>query len=151
MVGLRDILNRFRPVATPGAPGPRGVPADRSMERESELVALFAALAGTQRQAEEIRRRARVEADQVRRDARQRADALVAEAGVRAEASRSGAAANVRASVERERARARQGAVNMTEQRASRAAEQVPGLVARVVALARTELDELGTTRAVAS
>ncbi|MPZ78980.1 MAG: hypothetical protein GEV28_00660 [Actinophytocola sp.] len=145
MAGLRDTLNRFRPAAAPGAPGRRGVPADRAAERESELTSLFAALAETEQKAEEIRQRATVEADRVRKDARLQAEAVVAEARLRAEALRSAAAAHTRASAERERVRARQATLNMTEQQGHRTAERLPGLVARAVSLA---VDELSTTRA---
>ncbi|GAB1516738.1 hypothetical protein JCM33774_87830 [Actinophytocola sp. KF-1] len=51
VAGLRDSLDRCRPVATPGAPGRRGVPADRVAERESELAPLFATLTDTEQAA----------------------------------------------------------------------------------------------------
>jgi hypothetical protein len=140
VVSLRDTLDRFRPVATPGAPGRRGVPVDRVAERESELAPLFAFLVETERAAAEIRQRAVAEADRVRCDARLRAEALVAEARVRVEALRSDAAAHARASADEERARARLAARTVTVELSDRAAERLPDLVARAVSLARTEL-----------
>lgn len=144
MASLRDTLDRFRPAATPGAPGRRGVPADRAAERASELAPLFEALAATERDAEEIRRRGAAEADRVRQDAHRRAEALVAEARVRAEASRADAAARARASADLERERARTDAARVAEQRARAALEVLPGLVARATELARNALAEAG-------
>jgi len=144
VVSLRDTLNRFRPAATPGAPGRRGVPVDRAAERESELAPLFALLAETERTATEIRQRAVAEADRVRRDGRSRAQALVAEARVRVEGLRAEAAAHARVTADQERERARLAAQNVTRQLEDRVAERLPELVARAVSLARTELD---TTR----
>lgn len=140
MAGLRDILDRFRPAATPGAPGRRGVPVDRAAERESELAPLFAVLAETEQAAADVRRRAVAEADRVRRDAQRHAETLVADARTRVEAVRAGARANAMASVDREREQARLATRHVTEQRRRRAAEKTPALVARAVALARTEL-----------
>ena len=145
MAGLRDTLDRFRPVATPGAPGRRGVPADRAAERESELAPLFAALAGTEQAAEEIRRRAVAEAERLREDARLRAAALVADARARAESVRADTAAHARASAGRERERARAAARDVTEQVRLRAEERLPDFVARATALATAALDRLGT------
>lgn len=148
MVGLRDTLDRFRPAATPGAPGRRGVPVDRAAERESELASLFAVLAGTERAAAEIRQRAAAEADRVRRDAQRRAEAVVADARVRTDALRAGAAAHARASAEQERERARQAATSVREQLSRRVDERLPIMVARATAIARAAFDELGATPA---
>lgn len=146
MAGLRDYLDRFRPVATPGAPGRRGVPADRAAERESELAPLFAALAETEDAAEEIRRQAVAAADRMRQDARQRADALVADARARTESLRAGTAAHARATAERNREQARASAREVTEQVRLRVAERLPDYVARATALATDALGRLGTT-----
>ena len=141
MVSLRDTLHRFRPAAAPGAPGRRGVPADRVAERESELAPLFAVLAETEQAVEEIRQRAAAHAEQLRCDAQRRAEAVVADAGVRAEALRADAAVRVRASADQERDQAAQSAATVREQLDRRADARLPGLVARATALARAELD----------
>lgn len=141
MASLRDTLDRFRPAATPGAPGRRGVPVDRAAERESELAALFAVLEETEQVAAQIRQRAVAEADRIRLDARQRAEALAADARVRVEALRAGAAAHARTAADRERERALLAAENVTGQVRHLAGQRLPALVAKATALARIELD----------
>lgn len=146
MASLRDSLDRFRPVAAPGAPGRRGVPADRAAERESELAPLFAALAETESAAEAIRAHAVAEADRLRQDARQRAEALVADATARTESLRADTAARGRATADRERERAHESAREVAEQVRLRSEARLPGFVARATAHAMDALDRLGTS-----
>lgn len=52
---LSDRLRRFRPVGTPGAAAPAGVPADEDAEQLAELAPVFEALRDTVREAEQLR------------------------------------------------------------------------------------------------
>ena len=45
MPSARDMLQRFRPIGTPGAAAPAGVPADRAAELGRELQPVFDELA----------------------------------------------------------------------------------------------------------
>lgn len=99
MPSTRDLLQRFRPAATPGAASATGVPADRADERAAELGGVFTALAATVQEAERIRRAARAEAQQRRERARVEASATVASARLEAETVRAQVAAETRETI----------------------------------------------------
>ncbi|MFF4038263.1 hypothetical protein [Streptomyces sp. NPDC001816] len=82
-MSLRDFLERFRPVGTPGASA-TGVPADRTAERAAELEPTLAQLTGVQQEAAGIRAAADEAAEAVRRDTAREAERLVAAARERA-------------------------------------------------------------------
>lgn len=90
-----SILDRFRPVGTPGAAGPAGVPAADDQGRAAELAPVFAALAGDVAACEALVAEARLsaEGDVVR--ARAEAAAIVAGARLDAGAARVRAAARI--------------------------------------------------------
>lgn len=96
MPSTRDLLQRFRPAATPGAATATGVPADRVSERAAELDGVFAALEDTVAEADEVRRAADAEAQRRRDRARQEAAARVAQARLDAETLRAEAVARAR-------------------------------------------------------
>jgi hypothetical protein len=96
MPSTRDLLQRFRPAATPGAASATGVPADRADERAAELAGVFTALTATAQEADRIRREALAEAQQRRDRARVEATATLAKARLEAESVRAQAAAEAR-------------------------------------------------------
>ncbi|ALO98905.1 hypothetical protein [Streptomyces olivaceoviridis] len=82
-MSLRDFLERFRPVGTPGASA-TGVPADRTAERAAELEPALARLADVQQEAAQIRATAEQEAEALRQNAAREAARLVEAARERA-------------------------------------------------------------------
>jgi hypothetical protein len=144
MPSTRDLLQRFRPAATPGAASATGVPVDRHDERGAELAGVFAALAATVEQSERIRRQALAEADRRRVDARAEAAARVAAARHEAEALRAEAVAQAREDI----ASSARGRVAAAEQRAREIERQADRTrsqdVAAVVAAVRTRALQAG-------
>jgi hypothetical protein len=136
----RDLLQRFRPAATPGAATATGVPADRHNERAAELAGVFAALEETVAEADGIRRAAVAEAQQRRDLARQKAAARVAQARLDAESMRGQAVAEARDSLGAlalERTIAAEQRAREIEQEAGRTrSEDVAAIVASVRSLA---------------
>jgi hypothetical protein len=100
----RDFLARFRPVGTPGAAAPAGVPADRVVEAAAELEPLFAMLADTEVRAESIRASADQRIAESHRLAAERATEVLAQARLRADAERADASARARAVADQEAA-----------------------------------------------
>ncbi|GAB3258299.1 hypothetical protein [Nocardioides dilutus] len=137
MPSTRDLLQRFRPAATPGAATATGVPADRREERDAELSGVFAALAATVTEAAEIRRAAVVEAQRRRDRARLEAAARLAQARLDSESLRAQAVAEARDRIESSTAQSRDAA----EQRAGEIEEAAQRTraddVARVVEAVR--------------
>jgi hypothetical protein len=133
MPTARDLLQRFRPVGTPGAAAPAGVPADRVAELGRELQPVFDALADVEEEAGRIRAAAAIEARARLAAAEQQAAVLVDVARRDAEAARAEIAAE---RVRREEAEAA-AALAAAEQDAAavteRAAARYAGLTARVV------------------
>jgi hypothetical protein len=137
MPSTRDLLQRFRPAATPGAASATGVPADRADERAAELAGVFTALAATVQEAERIRREARAEAQQRRERARVEASATLASARLEAETVRAQQAAEAREAITasaRDRGSAAEQRAHEIEQEAERSRSRD---VARVVASVR--------------
>jgi len=90
-----SILDRFRPVGTPGAAGPAGVPAADDQGRAAELAPVFAALAGDVAACEALIAEARLTAEADVARARAEAAAIVARARLDAGAARVRAAARI--------------------------------------------------------
>lgn len=90
-----NILDRFRPVGTPGAAGPAGVPAADDQGRAAELAPVFAALAGDLAACEALIAEARLSAEGEVARAREQAAAIVADARLDAGAARARAAARL--------------------------------------------------------
>lgn len=139
-MGARDLLERFRPSGSPGAPAMSGVPADRVTERSAELEAVFAMLADVQAEAARIESDAQREAQHRRDAAAEQARAILAEARRMVDAERAQAAAAAQAG-----AAEQVGAIVTDAQRAAQSlAEQADArrdaLVADVVRDTREEL-----------
>jgi hypothetical protein len=137
MPRARELLARFRPAGTPGAAAPAGVPADRIAELARELQPVFDELAGTEREAHDIRAAAAAEAQRRRDRAAEQARSIVAEARRDAEARRAEAAARVLHEIEQETTATLDAATREAAGIAGRAAGRYPGFVARVVAEVR--------------
>ncbi|WP_207344274.1 hypothetical protein [Arthrobacter sp. E3] len=90
------ILDRFRPVGTPGPAGPVGVPATDVQGPTAELVPVFAALDADVEACAVIVEEARIKAARDVAAARTHAAAVLARARLEAGAARADAAARVR-------------------------------------------------------
>jgi ABC-type nitrate/sulfonate/bicarbonate transport system substrate-binding protein len=134
MATLRDFVRRFRPAGTPGAAAPAGVPADRVSERAAELGPVFDALQDTVSETEAVVAGARREAERRRMAAAQRVAELLADAQQEADAARASAAAAAIAVAAGEQEDLLDQAHRDAAEIRSRASEQLPILVDRVVA-----------------
>ncbi|MFH8775817.1 hypothetical protein ACIF83_18535 [Streptomyces sp. NPDC085866] len=132
-MSLRDFLERFRPVGTPGASA-TGVPADRAAERAAELEPTLAQLTGVQQEAADIRAAAEVAAETVRRDTARQAERLVAAARERAPETRRQAAEPLLREARQEARTVRAAGDRAASAVRERAAERMPDLVERAVA-----------------
>ncbi len=102
MAAARDLLERFRPVGTPGpAAAPAGVPVDRRAELEAELGPVLSELSATERECQRIRSSAHAHAERTRLEAAARATGVIAGARSRAEAERAAVAARELGRVQR--------------------------------------------------
>jgi vacuolar-type H+-ATPase subunit H len=133
MPTARDLLQRFRPIGTPGAAAPAGVPADRVAELSRELQPVFDALADAEEEADRIRTAAAAQA-RARVAAAEQQAAVLVDAGRRdAEAARAEITAESMRRAEAHAAAAlatgEQDAAAVTE----RAAARYAGLAERVV------------------
>lgn len=146
MSGVRDLLDRFRPAAAPGAAGPVGVPTDRRAAAVTELEPVFAALAEVERTAAAIRRTGRDQAARIGADAARQAQAIMARARSTRGTERADAAAQIRSAGQAELTdvlgKAERGAARLRDLGRT----QVPIVRQRVVDLVRAELS--GTARA---
>ena len=104
MPSWRDIFDRFRPVAAPGAPSPVGVPVDRTPSAAKELAAVFALLDETEASCAEIRADAIEAADRIRRAGDAAAEQILAAGRTNAARERAAMAAAARSGAERDRA-----------------------------------------------
>ena len=95
MPRARDLLERSRPVGTPGAAAPVGVPADRVTELARELAPVFELLTGTEAESARIRDAATDETRARAQRATEEATRIVAAARRDAEAHRVDAATRV--------------------------------------------------------
>ena len=96
MPRIRDVLHRFRPAGAPGAATAAGVPVDRAAELGVELEPLFALLADTERECEDVLERARAEQAGIRARDAERAAGVLASGRARVEAERAAAASRSR-------------------------------------------------------
>ncbi|MET8763374.1 hypothetical protein [Lentzea sp. NPDC004782] len=136
MASLRDLLQRYRPVGTPGAAARPGVPADRAAEVATELEPVLALLAGTEDEMRHLREEARAEAHRIRQEAARQADDLVAAAHDRASEVRAQAAANARAAASPDGELIVEAARENARRLRERAAVMLPEYVGRAVATA---------------
>jgi hypothetical protein len=137
MATLRDFVRRFRPVATPGAAAPAGVPVDRFTELSAELAPVFKALEETNRDATQLVTDTRAEADRRRTARAEAAETVLAAAREQAEAARSAAVAAAVDEAAAERVALLDDAPQDAEEIARRADARQEEWVARVVALVR--------------
>ncbi len=146
-MGVRDLLERFRPSGSPGPPAMSGVPADRVTERSVELEPVFALLADVQAEAARIGADATREAQHRRERAAEQARAILGEARRLSDAERARAAAAAQAGAAEQvgtiLSEAQQAAESLAEEARVRRAE----LVADVLRHAREELVAVGRTR----
>jgi hypothetical protein len=149
---LSDYLRRFRPVATPGAAAPAGVPSDVVAALQAELAPVFEALGDAQREAARIRDEARARSHEIARAA------LVEAASIEASGRRDAARARSEASSERaqlaEAERRQLLAAGEAEAARidARVAQRMPGMVDRVVdGVLRVERSPMGHADATGS
>lgn len=134
MPSARELLQRFRPLGTPGAAAPAGVPVDRAAEASRELQPVFDELAAT---VEEVGRIQQAAAEQarLRRDrAAEEGRRIVEHARLQAEAQRAEAAARIVARAEQETAAVVAEAKRQAAEITRRADERVAGFVGRILA-----------------
>ncbi|MET8451817.1 hypothetical protein [Streptomyces sp. NPDC005209] len=132
-MSLRDFLERFRPVGTPGASA-TGVPADRTAERAAELEPTLAQLTNVQQKAADIRAAADKAAEAVRHHAAREAERLVAAARERAPEMRRQAAEPILRKARQEADAIRAAGDRAASAVRDRAGERMPDLVERAVA-----------------
>lgn len=136
MASLRDLLQRYRPVGTPGAAARPGVPADRAAEVATELEPVLALLAGTEDEVRRLRAEAREEARRIREQAARQAEDLVAGARERAADVRARSAADARAAAAPDGELLVDAARDKAHRMRERASALMPEYVDRAVATA---------------
>jgi hypothetical protein len=140
MPSARDMLERFRPVGTPGPAAPAGVPMDRRAQLEAELGPVLSALSATEGECERIRSSAQAHAERTRSEAAARASGVIANARSRAEAERAAVAAHELRRSERQAAAEVAAAAREAAELGRRARVRTPPLVAQVVDRVRATL-----------
>ncbi|MFB9907796.1 hypothetical protein [Allokutzneria oryzae] len=141
-MSVREILRRFRPAGAPGAAAPAGVPADRPTYQAKELAPVLALLDDSEREAERIRQDGLERAAAHRRAGRENARAIVAEAEAATEPLRAAVAAAAQKAGDAELAGLDATARLAVERVRHHAAERMPALVDRAVALVLASLSE---------
>lgn len=129
-----SLLDRFRPVGSPGPAGPAGVPAGDDQGPDAELVPVFEALDPTIRESNELMEDASVRAAETVASARTQAAALVEQARIESGAVRARAAAEVSSTTQAADARMLQNAADEADQLKQRGESRVPELAAAIVA-----------------
>jgi hypothetical protein len=140
MPRARDFLERFRPVAAPGAATELGVPADRVAEVSVELAPVFAALAPVEDEVARRRREAQSWAAERTAAAEAGAEAIVSAARRRAEAERLAVGAEAARRGEAEAVEVLAAAEQDAAQVATVAAARTPELLQRVRDVMRDRL-----------
>ncbi|MFJ8962690.1 hypothetical protein ACIRG5_25190 [Lentzea sp. NPDC102401] len=140
MASLRDLLQRYRPVGTPGAAARPGVPVDRVAEVATELEPVFSLLSDTENDVRRLREEARGEARRIREQAAREAEDLVAAAHERVSEVRARAAANARAAAAPDGELLVEAAREAARRVRTRAAVLMPEYVDRAVAEALSTL-----------
>lgn len=129
-----SLLDRFRPVGSPGPAGPAGVPATDDQGPEAELVPVFEELDPTIRQAQDLTDAASARAADTVARARTQAAALVEQARMDSGAVRASAAEKVSGEAEAaDQEMLRQAAEEAAELK-RRGESRVPELAAAIVA-----------------
>lgn len=100
MTTLRAILDRFRPAAPPGRPGPVGVPSEAKFTPADELAPVFAILDSVETECSAIRTRAERDAAAIVGAAGEYAKAVEADAVGAADRQRAAVAAALRAAAQ---------------------------------------------------
>jgi len=136
----RNLLERFRPVGTPGAAAPAGVPADRAADAATEVAPVLAALRPTLDECATIRTAAEEMARQRVADAEEQAQRLLAQFQLEAPEERAVSAAAVRQSGQAAVEQLLADATEETRRLRERAASRLPAVVDHVVALVRADL-----------
>jgi len=137
----RDLLDRLRPVGSPGAAAPAGVPVDRRAGLAAELAPVFAALADVENECHRIRAAAVAQAARRRQAGIERASDLLSRARTDAEAERAAAAAELRRRAETAAAEMQARADRGAEEIRGRAHRQLPSVVAAVLDRVRVDID----------
>ena len=137
----RDFLDRFRPAGAPGSAARAGVPADRARELAAELDPVLALLDGTRAECEQIIAEAGRQAEQIMAAARSEAGRIAADADTRARAARDEATRRVLAQAGERVAAATTAGGQDADRAREWAAQRLPALVAKAVALVRAGLD----------
>jgi hypothetical protein len=149
MPGFRDLLSRFRAAGAPGAPGAAGMPVDRRADVAVELEPVFAALAETTADCEQLRASSAAEAQRCLAEAGRRAAAIVAQAEGAVPAVRAQAMSRMRRRAEGDVAAAEERSRAAAEEITRRAAVRLPGLVGEVVTRVQRDVAALGQEHGV--
>ncbi|MFC0530514.1 hypothetical protein [Phytohabitans kaempferiae] len=139
MPAIRDLLERFRPAVAPGA-----ATAERREAVAAELEPVFAALARTERECDELRDTATSEAEQRHADSAERVRAVLRAARADAPAERARAAARGWAAGTADLDHVVAAGRSAARDERDRGEEQLPGQVAAVVAAVHADLASLG-------
>lgn len=142
-MSTRDLLERWRPSAAPGAPSAAGVPADRVAERSAELEPVLGLLADVQAEVDRIRSDTVAEAARRRAAAHEQSRALIREAQRQAHAERSAAAAAAQAAGKESATRILAQAHRDSRSIAERSQARESTLVEQVLGQARDEIAAL--------
>jgi hypothetical protein len=137
---IRNLLDRFRPAGTPGAPGLAGVPVDRRARAADELEPVFAGLADLTTACRAARTHAAQEAEHRRADARERARVLVARAHAEADAERAAARASAVAEGDADAERIAAAGALRSHDIAADAQRSRAALVDRILARLRSDI-----------
>ena len=129
-----SLLDRFRPVGSPGPAGPAGVPAGDDQGPDAELVPVFEALDPTIRDSRELMKDSSKRAAETVAQARTRAAALVEQARMESGAVRARAAAEVSSTTQAADDRMLQEAAAEAAELKQRGESRVPELAAAIVA-----------------
>lgn len=134
MPRMRDLLQRWRPTAAPGAASTGGVPADRAADLAVELRPIFAVLATTQKACRLVVEDGAEAAEQTMAEGRERARVTRESAAGLAAAARAEAASKVRRRSEDETREREQEARRSADRVRERSRELLPRYVEMVVA-----------------
>lgn len=140
MATIRDLLERLRPAAVPGAATAAGVPADQRARLEAELAPVFAVLERVDAGCAAVRATASAEADRIRTATAEAEAAALGQARAQAPAEQASAAAAVQRDAEAELAAITSAARARTQRLHQELERRLPQLVAEVVTRVRAEL-----------
>lgn len=144
---VRDVLYRFSPAGAPGAASSAGVPVDRVADLGAELAPVFALLAATEQECQDLLEAAERDAAAIRAEADRRARDVVEAARGQVDARRAAAVARAGQQEAVERARSTAAAGREVAELRERAVRQTPSLVAAAVAGVLALVDDLEPAR----